>query len=137
MARRALAVLLLAAAALASGAPSAAARPRVLLAFLPTEPAPKMPLLFDFADRGLAIGLTSPTLGGYNPRQAMLDVSQGTRISTRIYPEKTPRLELVDSPGPGARIARFGLAVDRAEDATGDVTPGLLADTVERAGGRV
>src|SRR6266508_2365018 len=111
MARRALAVLLLAAAALAAAAPTAAAAPRVLLAFLPTDPAPKMPLLFDFADRGLAVGLTSPTLGGYNARQAMLDVSQGTRISTRIYPDKTPRLDLVDAAGAGGRIAEWGRAV--------------------------
>ena len=137
MPRRALAVLLLAAAAFGAAPGAAAAKPRVLLAFLPTESEPGMPLLFDFAHRGLAIGLTSPTLGGYNPRQAMLDVSQGTRISTRVYPRKTPRLDVVDSPGPGARIAEWGSAVDRADDAPGDVVPGLLADTIERAGGRV
>ncbi|HWH43616.1 MAG TPA: hypothetical protein VNT32_02695 [Thermoleophilaceae bacterium] len=123
-------VLLLAAA-------TAEARPRALVAYLPTEPAPRMPLLFDLAERGLSYGLVSPTLGGYTRRQMALDTGQGARISTRAYDEPVPDLRLVARRGGGFRIARWSEAVERAEDAPGEAVPGLLADTVRRSGGRV
>jgi hypothetical protein len=133
---RALAVALLALGALAAASPAAAedrVADRALLAFLPTEPAPKRPLLDKLARRGFAIGLTSPTVGGYRPRQMMLDVGQGSRISTRAYAESVPQLAL-RTDFPGGRIGGWGDAVTRAEDSSNGLVPGLLASTLERAG---
>src|SRR5205085_2356842 len=54
-------------------APAAAgARPRALIGFMPTSPAPKMPLLFDLAERDFSYGVTSPTLGAFSKRQMLL-----------------------------------------------------------------
>src|SRR5919204_3663452 len=121
---------------LAAAAP-ALARPRALIAFIPTQPAPKMPLLFDLAERDFSYGVTSPTLGAYNKFQMLLDVSQGSRIANNAYPRNRNRLDLLETGGDSGRIVRFGLAAERAKDAPGDVVPGLLASTVQAAGGRV
>jgi hypothetical protein len=109
---------------------------RALLAFLPTEPAPERPLLDEFARRGFAVSLTSPTVGGYKPRQMMLDIGAGSRISTRAYTEKGRHLAL-RTEFPGGRIAGWDEAVARAEDSSNVLVPGLLASTLERAGRRV
>jgi len=115
----------------------AVAKPRTLIAFLPQEPLPKFPLLRDFSERGMAVGLTSPTLGGYSKRQMLLDIGQGSRVSTRVYsPRSIPQLLLVEDP-PGGYISGWYSARRRADHAPGDVVPGLLAETVEDAGGRV
>ena len=124
------------ASALAAAAP-AQADGRVALVFLPISPAPGQPLLGEFERRGMAVGLTSPTLGGYVPRQMMLDVSQGSRVSRRTYDGKLPQLSLEPRPPGAARISGWDEAVRRARDAPGDLVPGLLAATVEREGGRV
>src|SRR5437870_8385234 len=121
--------------ALAAAAP-AQARPRALIAFIPTQPAPKMPLLFDLAERDFAYGVTSPTLGAYTKRQMLLDMSQGTRIANHAYPRSLGRLDLVLLDG-GGRISGWTYNARRAEDAPGDVIPGLLAQTLENAGVRL
>jgi len=122
--------------ALAAAAP-AQARPRALIAFIPTQPAPKMPLLFDLAERDFSYGVTSPTLGAYTKLQMLLDMSQGTRIANNAYPHELKPLDLVQGAGDSGRLDGFGLAAKRADDAPGDVVPGLLGTTVEAAGGRV
>jgi len=81
-----------------AGSPATApaqVRPRALIAFLPTQPAPKMPLLFDLAERDFSYGVTSPTIGAYFKRQMLLDISQGTRIANHAYPRDAQRLDLV------------------------------------------
>lgn len=113
--------------ALAALAAPAEARPRALIAYLPTEPAPRHPLVYEFAGRGMAFGLMSPTLGGYTKRQMMLDVGQGARISTRAYDDPVPTLELR-----GRRITNWDETARRAEDAPGEAVPGLLASTIGR-----
>ena len=105
---------------------SADARPRALIAYLPTT---ELPLLDELAGRGLSYGLMSPTLGGYSPQQLALDVGQGSRISTRAYDDDPPALRLVTGP---PRIAGWRSAVERAEDAPGEAVPGLLASTAGR-----
>lgn len=122
--RRSVVIACLALAALAA---PAEARPRALIAYLPTEPAPRHPLLYEFAGRGMAFGLLSPTLGGYTKRQMALDVGQGARISTRAYDDPVPTLALR-----GRRIENWGEAVRRAEAAPGEAVPGLLAATAGR-----
>jgi hypothetical protein len=114
----------------------AAARGRVMIAFIPQKPEPKMPLLFDLAERNFAYGVTSPTLGGYTKRQMLLDMSQGTRIANHAYPRSLGRLDLLLLDG-SARLSGWTYNSRRAEDAPGDVIPGLLAQTLERAGLRV
>src|SRR5947209_17334238 len=115
----------------------AQARPRALIAFIPTQPAPKMPLLFDLAERDFSYGVTSPTLGAYSKRQMLLDVSQGSRIANHAYPRDLQRLDMVSGPIGIGRIKGFFAAYRRAIDAPGDVVPGLMASTVEAHGGTV
>lgn len=119
-----------------AGAAPAEARPRALIAYLPTEPAPRMPLLFDLAERGMSYGFVSPTLGGYSKRQMALDVSQGSRVSTRAYDQGIPQLVLREG-RLGWRIAHWTEAAQRADDTPGEAVPGLLAEAVRDAGGRV
>jgi hypothetical protein len=130
--RRAAAVVALALAALlAIGAPAASAK-RALIAFIPTQPAPKMPLLFDLEQRGFAYGLTSPSIGSYSKRQMVLDMSQGTRIANRAYSKPLGRLDLLYGAGRG-RMAGWFYDSKRARDAPGEVLPGLFAQTLVRA----
>lgn len=110
-------------------AASADARPRAAIAFLPAGDDPA-PLLTELASRPeMAIGLTSPTVAGFEPAQMALDIGQGARIPTRLYDGELPRLRLERD-----RLAGWALVRARADGAPGDVVPGLLAHTVERAG---
>jgi hypothetical protein len=121
-------------AALCAAPAATAAAPRALILFVPTEPAPKSPLLFDLAERDFSYGMVSPSIGAYSRRQMLLDMSQGSRIANKAYPEKLKRLDLrLDRQG-GGRIGGFTRARRRAKDAPGDVVPGLLAQTVRRHG---
>ncbi|MEA2397394.1 MAG: hypothetical protein QOK25_950 [Thermoleophilaceae bacterium] len=131
-------VAVVGAVALCLGAASAAqAKPRALIAFIPTQPAPKMPLLFQLAERDFSYGVASPTLGAYFKRQMLLDISAGSRIANRAYSDPIKRLDLVPGPGGDGRVKGWRLAAKRARDAPGDVVAGLLGGTVQRAGGRV
>jgi hypothetical protein len=136
---RALLAALLAAALLAAAAAPAVAssQPRALIAFLPAPGGDSHALLDELAARpSLALGLTSPTLGGYSPQQMAIDIGQGARISTRAYKSELPAFQVVPL-GTQARIAGWQDEVRRADAAPGDITPGLLASTIERAGGNV
>jgi hypothetical protein len=116
-------------------APAAFAR-RAMIAFIPTQPAPKMPLLFDLEQRNFAYGVTSPTIGSYSKRQMLLDMSAGTRIANGAYGHPLGRLDLDYGPG-GGRMKGWFYDNKRAENAPGDVLPGLFTSTLERAGHRV
>ena len=103
----------------------------VLLAFVPA--ADDAALLERMERQGIgAVGVTSPTVGGYDPRQMFLDISQGARVSTRVYDDEVPSLRLL----PDGRIAGWKKAVARADDAPGDIVPGLLGQAVQDGGGR-
>src|SRR4051812_49553670 len=80
---------------------AAAAEARVLVAFIPTEPAPKMPLLFDLEQRNFAYGVSSPSIGSYSKRQMLLDMSSGTRIANSAYGHELGRLHLDHGPHRG------------------------------------
>jgi hypothetical protein len=108
------------------------ARPQAVIAFLPPGPGETRPLLEELAARGMAVGMTSPTVGGFSKRQMGLDMSQGARIPTRLYSKRTGSLALR-----GGRLLDWDVAVRRADKAPGDLIPGLLASTIERRGGRV
>src|SRR4051812_22465462 len=124
-------------AVLLAGAGVAQARPRALIGFIPTAPAPKMPLLFDLAERDFSYGVTSPTLGAYFKRQMLLDMSQGSRIANHAYPDDLKRLDLRLGDGGDGRVKGFRLARRRAIDAPGDGVPGLLGSTLQRAGRKI
>lgn len=148
-ARRIATVLAAAGAAVTALAPASAAGkppagraqpPRALVAFVPAaaDPAPGPPLLRDLAARPeLAIGLTSPSLGPYARQQVLLDMSQGSRVSTRTYPRSAlPPLSLRTT-GTGGRIEGWPLVVRRARGGPGELVPGLLATMIQHGGGRV
>jgi hypothetical protein len=110
----------------------AQARSQAVIAILPPGPGETRPLLEELAARGMAIGMTSPTVGGLKARQMGLDMSQGTRIPTRLYSGPIGPLRLR-----GGHLSGWALALRRAERAPGDLKPGLLASTIEQAGARV
>ena len=118
-------------AVLAFAAP-AQAKPHAVIAFLPSGAGETRPLLEELAARGMAVGMTSPTVGGFKPRQMGLDMSQGTRIPTRLYSGPIGALSVRRG-----FLSGWDLALRRADRAPGDIKPGLLAQTIERAGGRV
>ena len=128
-----MAALTLAALLLLAPAASAA---RALIAFIPTEPAPDMPLLFDLEQRDFAYGLTSPSIGAYTKRQMVLDMSQGTRIANRAYDGALGALELGYGRD-GGRIDGWANDSKRALDAPGEVVPGLFGQALEDAGKKV
>lgn len=109
--------------------PAAAQEPRALIAFVP---AADDGLLERLADESLAVGVTSPAAGGSMVAQTYLDLGQGARVSSRVYDAELPRLRL----GSDGRVSGWDAALARAEEAPGDVVPGLLGETVRRSGGR-
>src|SRR3954453_12122161 len=111
---------------------AAGAEGRVLVAFIPTQPAPKMPLLFDLEQRNFAYGVTSPSIGSYSKRQMLLDMSAGTRIANSAYGRPIGRVDLEYGPS-GGRMLGWFYDRKRAEKAPGDVFPGLFATTLENA----
>src|SRR3954463_10298342 len=115
-------------------APAAAAK-RAMVAFIPTQPAPKMPLLFDLEQRNFAYGVSSPSIGSPPKRQMLLDMSSGTRIANSAYGRELGRLDLVYGPD-GGRMKGWFYDDRRAEGAPGDVLPGLFATTLGKAGRR-
>ncbi len=87
--------------------------------------------------RGLAVGLTSATVGGYAPEQFALDLSQGTRVPLGLYAGPPPPLALGARPGGGPAIEGWEEVRARARRAPARLEPGLLAAAAERAGRRV
>src|SRR3954468_9040404 len=133
--RRVASAVALALAALACIAPGASAK-RALVAFIPTQPAPRMPLLFDLEQRDFSYGVTSPSIGGYSKRQMVLDMSAGARIGNRAYSRRLGSIDLV-WPGRSGRIEHWSYAAQRAADAPGTVVPGLFAQALAHRGKRI
>ena len=119
------------AALLVSAAPAGAADDHVLLAFLPA--ANDRGLLDRLERESFTVGVTAPAAGGSVAAQMYLNISQGTRVSLRVYDSPLELLRLRSD----GRIAGWRAAVDRAEDAPGELVPGLLGETITAAGGRV
>lgn len=117
---------------------SEAIRPtRVLLVFFPSTPvtdpdAPPPTPVLDRLDAvpALSLGLTGATQSRYSQAQALLDITQGTRVSAAAYdPEDPPDLAFYRT-GRGALIQGWLAAKSRAESAPADIVPGLLAERV-------
>lgn len=88
---------------------------------------------------GFAVGLLSPMLGRYSPTQMMLDISQGARVASSLYKPVVPRPPGLVSQANGVdaapgRFVQWRTLVKRADDVPGNIVPGLLAESLERAG---
>ena len=119
----------------------AAAAPGTLLVFLPGpvpvkgRPASPDPLLRALERRPLATGLMGPTQGTYTPQQALLDITQGIRLSPPAYSPQLPgplRLRVV---GRSGVIEGWGPALRRAASAPSDIAPGSLASAIPGGAG--
>ncbi len=146
------AIALLAVTAL-SLAPAGAAQPRpdgsAVLVLIPqsksAEPEYDERILDGLASiPELSLGLTSATQGSYRRGQALLDISQGTRVSRSTYsPEEVPltgpfRPVNGRSPGVGdppaslsaAKLSNWPEILRRADSAPQTIEPGLLAGSI-------
>jgi hypothetical protein len=114
--------------AAASGTRAADAS-RVTLAFVPAGTSPRELAAID----GISPGLLSAGLGSNVPAdQTYLDIGQGNRAWDSLYDEALPRLFAIEGMVPPVL---WGEVLDRAASAPADIEPGLLASTIERAGG--
>jgi hypothetical protein len=86
----------------------------------------------------LSLGLFSATQGSYVREQALLDISQGTRVSRSTYsPTYVPSVgplvvvgeEAVSTPT-GRYLLDWQRVIDRAESAPQTIEPGLLAESI-------
>jgi hypothetical protein len=87
-------------------------------------------LLRALEGRDLATGLMSPTQGSYYPEQALLDITQGTRVSPVGYEPSAPEPLRLGTPGAPNLIEGWPAAVRRARRAPGGIVPGRLASTI-------
>ena len=131
---RALVVALAVAALAGLGPATAQAKPRALIALLPVEGQRFDRLAEELTGRGLAPGLTSAALGAYSERQLALDLSQGARAASQVYEQPLEPFDLVPAGSRRGRIANFDAVERRAAGAPANVVPGLLAETLRRAG---
>ena len=123
--------------------------PRVVLAFLPlAEVLPQLPAQTDLelaaepplafvpildrldARPQLSIGLSSATQGQYDRTQALLDISQGTRVSLSAYHPKRPAELAFVQTGAGSLFQGWLDDGARADGAPADLRPGLLGSLV-------
>lgn len=88
-----------------------------------------------------SLGLSSATQGSYRRGQALLDISQGTRVSRSTYsPEEVPRagrllpegasISNVPSSLRAARLSNWPAILRRADSAPQTIEPGLLAGSI-------
>jgi hypothetical protein len=134
----------------------AAAQPKSLLVFLPateTKPLPPNPtqpekdarnallqarLVLTRLDArpSLSLGLLGATQGRFDQFQALMDMTQGTRVSRATYkPPDPPRLRFEAATDGSASFSGWQAAVQRARGAPADVVPGLLAGAVPGGAG--
>jgi hypothetical protein len=122
------AMLALAFVGLMSGPAFASPQPRVTLAMLP--PGTDVEQIAAAAP-GIAPGVMSAGLGRVPAGQTYLDIGQGNRVFSSLYPDPLPPLYVTGSRVPAGLWARV---VARADAAPADLEPGLLASTLKGAG---
>jgi hypothetical protein len=123
-----LGVLSAPAAVAAADPPTTASEPRVTVAMLP--PGTDVEAI-EAAVPGIASGVMSAGLGRVPAAQTYLDIGQGNRIFSSLYPDEIPPLYVTGGRVPADLWARV---VARADAAPADLKPGLLATTLEGAG---
>ena len=117
-------------------AAAAAAQSRAMIVFLPAaerasgaDARPSTMHRLDLRPQ-LSLGLLGATQGAYRREQALLDMTQGTRVSRAAYdPTQPPELGLVVT-SRGGRILGWDDAVSRADTAEATIVPGLLGASV-------
>jgi hypothetical protein len=100
---------------------------RVLIVFAPVR---ERTLLRSGA---LSLGIMSAAQGEYSTTQLLLDMSQGARVSTALYPSARPPALAVRPHGGGALVEGWPAARERARAAPAVLEPGLLASSVPGA----
>ncbi|HMT05659.1 MAG: hypothetical protein KDB48_02760 [Solirubrobacterales bacterium] len=79
----------------------------------------------------LSIGLSSVTQGSYRREQALLDISQGARVSRSTYdPSEVPPVGLARMVGGSGSVEGWEAILERAETAPQTIEPGLLASSI-------
>ncbi len=87
---------------------------------------------------GLSLGLVSATQGSYRAEQALLDISQGARVSRSTYsPSEPTPVYLGAGPGGAGRIGFWKRVLDRADSAPQSIEPGLLGGSLPGGSGWV
>lgn len=99
---------------------------------LETPPSYSEEITDDFAEiPQLSVGLSSVTQGSYRREQALLDISQGTRVSRSTYdPSEVPPVGLARMVGGGGVVEGWDAILERAETAPQTIEPGLLASSI-------
>jgi hypothetical protein len=75
---------------------------------------------------GMSLAVMSGASGSYSTPQLLLDMSQGSRVSSAAYGSPVPHLVLL-APRARGSIAGWSAAVRRARSAPANLEPGLLA----------
>ena len=78
---------------------------------------------------GFSLAIMSGAQGGYSTAQLLLDITQGSRVSSAAYGEAPAPLTLA-APGTTAPLAGWQKDARRARDAPAELYPGLLASRV-------
>lgn len=122
----ALAVAIVPAARAAQNPRAPSAQPRVVLALLPqgVSPGDLTRLVAGISPGGLSAGL-----GTVRSTQTYLDISQGNRIFSSLYPDKIPPSLRV-----GERVPGWRALVKRSDGAPANLVPGLLGGSLAAAG---
>jgi len=85
----------------------------------------------------LSTGIMSAAQGSYTTAQLMLDITQGSRVSTSTYnPQRPPALSLRPHDA-GAVVEEWQAALQRARNAPQVLEPGLLASQITGGSGFV
>ena len=123
-----------------SATTAAAERPTVLVAFYPlsanppVDPSLPETTILDRLDQrpSLSLGLSGATQGGYNFSQALLDLTQGTRVSRAAYKPKTEPLLALYQQGRGGLIQGWLDARARGESRRRAAFPPSARSTASR-----
>lgn len=132
----AIASLALASAAVAPAPAVAATGDSAILVLVPQDEASPASYSEDIADGfaeipSLSVGLTSATQGSYRREQALLDISQGTRVSRSTYsPGEVPPVGLIKMVNGSGAIKGWEAILERADSAPQTIEPGLLASSI-------
>jgi hypothetical protein len=83
----------------------------------------------------LSTGIMSAAQGSYTTAQLMLDITQGSRVSSSVYsPQRPPALALAPR-GAGAAVEEWQAALERAHGAPQILEPGLLGSQIPGGAG--
>ena len=107
--------------------PDDSAAPRITLAMLP--PGTEIGQIADTVP-GIAPGVMSAGLGRVPASQTYLDITQGNRLFTSLYPDVLPPLYVTGSRVP---MDLWERVLERADGAPADIEPGQLASALEDA----